>query len=650
MMRSPFNKPQRVKRSSSALFAYSFLKPAADPLPEKPQLRTFEIDTENVFGFAKEDFISDYSSCYFDPHFVDTLFDVTDVDFSALSAQGCVLDAKIDLSYQKMMANDQMSVKSSSEAVDEFIGYCQQRITLLEWMYYCLSRFDEKQAAKHEKNVSLEVMKVMIKLCKAFDEHSFFNESSAPLQKSLWRKIFFIFETLSSSVFLSNLDKMDQYCLKASTFLRRLITAYQFSGLPFDMIYAQQMMGETLQAVSRELDYDDSGKFIGIRNHALSDVYYNFSLVYFSGNEFEAGVNQLEKSIEFLVMAVENIMLHQNLMLSGLRINNINKTIEASEVKPGRPQIEELNSRLHASFLLLYKIKPTLLSAVMQCPAHLMPKLKVLKEILIAQESLLQQKKLQNDSELRSMTPDLVRMKILELETQEQKILVEQKTEEPQQIKTVRKPKKDIPKKLVRTEPQFFTPLPAVVVNPVSCNQPLLSESCYNIPTQHIADEESERDKREKAEKYFKNREVLISADEVIPEVKNNEATLFHPILLKNIKATLDVQACYDKKLSDQEVNKLLIVLANGRSVGAKGEGIKLVNRRELRNLGLYNPDEKKALWVKLKPLGKNGVGDLRVYGKLIEDEHGEFNVCFNLVSPKSHKTLERRPGAMRCP
>lgn len=638
MMKSPFAKSGKIARSPFALFAYNFpqAKLTRYSMPQYPIGKEFSLDSELIFQFEKESFIPSYPACYFDEKYKNQLTLNHDVDINELLSIVIDLNKKISLAYKKMMENDELHILGNIQDLDVLLQYVQKKLTVLEWLWVCASMIDPKRAvAELESRVAEEVIKLTTRICNTIENYSLFKTSDLSKCSEIWSKMFYIFETFSRSKILTKIKKIEQGCTKSHGFLKKQMKSYQLSGIPFDLAYAQQLMGESLQSLLSEFSYDSSEKLDFFKKQLLGDTHYDFALVYFLGEKEELGLNQLEKSIQYFSSALDIILKYREVDLYNLKLDWMNKKFLADDLMPGQPQFDELYARIDTLKSQLRKITKLLLELQDKNIPHLQPHLNRLSEMVIEQEKILEQKKQKIDQEKREITPELVRLSILALENKSKESssahrFESQKNKTNPTIKTI---------KGENAKRVQYTPLPPLLLsnpNPLPVSQ-IPAESCYAEPTLRISEVEIESAKTKKLEKYLQEQKLTAVDNVPVQEVKQESVTLFFPILQNDITVSLDIAACLEEKLSDDEIKKLQDVLKNGKTVGAKGQGIKFVYRDEKEHLKLGE-----GLWIKLKPLGKNGLGDLRVYGKINRNENGELNVSFNVVNPRAHKTLER--------
>src|SRR5579872_4550948 len=302
---------------------------------------------ENFCTLEKtEEFLGHYSNYYFDMDYKNQLEIQSPDKFKENYMRALQL---IDESYEKMFSNDCESIEASTKKVEEFIRYCQIMLTQLEWYYCLLKQVENKASLEQQEKLSDKISRVVLTMCKAIGEHTLLSSFDAPNQTALWKKIFFILETLTCSRILSNIEKIDQYLFKNSSFLSCWFKSYELSGLPFNLTHAQQIMGEYLQAILKELSYinkESLEKYSFIVHKILSAIHLDFTLIYFQGNEITLSINQLERSVQHLKLLVENLFQHRE-MTQEILIHHKSHVIKSALLlKPGKPQIDGLKKRI----------------------------------------------------------------------------------------------------------------------------------------------------------------------------------------------------------------------------------------------------------------------------------------------------------------
>lgn len=289
--------------------------------------------------------------------------------------------------YKKMMANDSKSLETSIKEVNEFIQYSQKKLTILEWIYYLNQKTHSVLPPGLEDTIRDEVTKVIMRICLAIDEHSLFSDEhyfTREVQEGLWEKIFFIFETLSCSKMLSNLENLDKYCLNTVVFLKKFLRSYMYSHVSFNLIYTQQLMGEQLQSILKSLNDLNEEKYSLLKSQLLQEIHRQYALAYFLGNEFTLAINQLERSSQQFSLSLKKLLSHKE--ISQKIITNFkNQVLKIDSLMPGQPQIDELNSRIKAMKFTLNQSKSLLSLLLKKDIPHLLPQLNRIKETLDSQ-------------------------------------------------------------------------------------------------------------------------------------------------------------------------------------------------------------------------------------------------------------------------
>lgn len=198
-----------------------------------------EVNFSEAFQFEKvRAFIPHYSNYYFDEEYANKLLEQDSVDCTKLQKDSALLSQLIHSSHQKISSTVS---KESIKYMNNFIYFSKKKLTHLEYSYFIAQKIKLPNPDLFEIMIRKEAVKVIIVLCESME-----GLQRGPEQKDIWKKIFFILETFSSSHIFSNLNKMNENCLSTSMFTERLARSYKNSGLPFNLIYLQQIMADNL--------------------------------------------------------------------------------------------------------------------------------------------------------------------------------------------------------------------------------------------------------------------------------------------------------------------------------------------------------------------------------------------------------------------
>ncbi len=625
-----------------------------------------KIDISDCYQLEKtQSFIPKYEHYYYDQSYKDSL--LSDLECNGLDYRGFIDKLEKD---QEELANrlgklrgeilsftdSNMDMSPIKAKINQVINTAQKYLTSLELLYYVelhvnnQSYVNEKLTEKNTAllNLTKDNIILITKLFSQLQDHPFFDCAE---EQEIWRKLFFISETLLNSKIFLIIENSTSCNLKENNFLGFLNKSYANSGLPFNLNYIQQIMGEHLQSSYEYYSFDVEEKHVFGGNSLLLSLHLDFSLLYLVGSQIELSINQLERAIGHFQLSLAHLSIHPEIPQAHIVLDEQRQHIVYPDpLQAGFPQIGELEYRIGYTKVRLDKIKTLFNSLEEREISHdLRLKLATLKETLPRQEQILLEKQelaAQEKTKIsqESLDKAIILSTIAKIENAK---LAKQKSTEASKVAiTSEKKKSKLPKKKEIVTEKFNIPPISPAVSPVIQTPVQLPEQ-KNL-TERIPASEQEKNSEERRRKFLQKNKQISETIHVTEEKEEKTPDVLwdFPVQDKQIKPILDEEACITAKLTDDEIKKLKSMLTKSYTIG-KTPHLRMATSSEIRSLNLDSIGEENH-WIKLRPLGK--YGDLRTYGKISKQpsQDGHYEIFFNVINPSAHKKLERGIASYR--
>ncbi len=501
----------------------------------------------------------------------------------------------------------------------------------------------------------------------------------------LCRSISSIYESLRCSRILSNVKEVDMYYLRSPDFLNALCTSYLIGynkhaqillmmsyfkhtvEEPESLVYLgyvqhmmqncksainldhyQQILGEYLQSELKlqEMVRESVQKICLVRQAIrFANTCSDMATVALDLDAIAISVLHLKKVLGHITQAVESLFDNEDVCYKGgttLNLNDETPALSVVLVEEGLPRIRELEHRIAIVELTINNLKSTI---------------SVLRKHTTSTDIELKEVFSNLDKEIAKhavvLSKKKCELKARELKFQKSVAVLEEPPApiviKPKKEKTIRRKVNSID---TASNSVSVAPLPAIL-KPVTSILPPIQINSSPEPTVRNSQEEQDRDKESKRQKYMDAMTKLsLVYKEASPCEDKEEFSCEYAIFGKPVKARLDHRACREAmgdQLFDKVLPKLNDLLHRARIRGLYGQGVKLClpsEKRALKRMGLLDPSFR-GMVFKLKPKGDYR-DKVQVYGKIMTRD-GEQELVFDIpVVGKVHKQIARKNKSMK--
>ncbi len=589
---------------------------------------------------------------------------------------------KLFLDYEKLQEKilsphiKNMDPLISKPEIIRFLNISQTLLTEIEFIFYiacnCNNGLNESQEkiakanSELRKNVNINVKTIIIGILTVIQNNSLFSDSTHQ-QQDVWRKLFFISESLSRSKTFLSLESEENekdFWQKTVYYMSLLYKSCYSSGEPIPLNIFQQIMGEYLQSFhDLHSSVNNEEKYMFQKNYELQEMHGDFSLCYLHAKQFELCVHQAERVAEHLQLTLNSLLNYPEIP-QDFSFDCEYKIIDSTLLEAGFDQIKELECRVEKAKKAILEFENLLDLFPQVSSPDLISKLETLNSILLNQkqdilekEKIVSQKKEEflKGSESKVMIEEAVaKLEKMALASKKQNTFVEKGKKSFSVIfKNIHREKKPTKQeKIVIAAEEFIPPISPISAIAQSMTPPMVEQK---NSTDRIPEEEQQKSKEAKRERFLQEmrRNTLKNSVDLPDDAQENaeneeeeEILWDFPVWNKKIKPVLNIQACEAAKLTKEEIKKLASMIAKSYTI-SRTPHVRLATTNEIRKMNL-DPENNNDHFIKLRPLGK--FGDLRAYGKISSQPNsdGYYEVAFDIINPNAHKQLDRSVQAQR--